>query len=96
MFTAGMSVFVAYACISVESGIVMLAGFCTLTITLALTIYAWTTKTDFTDCGGVLFVLLISFCLFGILAVFTKNPIMQIAKCCFGVFIYGLYLIYDT
>lgn len=37
---------------------------------LALTVYAWNTKTDFTMIGGVLFVVLLVFIIAGIFLIF--------------------------
>ena len=74
---------------------VMLAGFMTLAVTVSLTIYAFTTKTDFTFLGGLLFcAICILFCvsLFSIIFGFMLNALY----CVLGLFIYSIYLIYDT
>ena len=68
----------------------------TLAVTVALTIYAFTTKTDFTMMGGVLFALAISLCLFGFFTLFTSNPVIRTMYCFGGVMLYSVYLIYDT
>merc|ERR1719336_2896310 len=44
---------------------VVLAAGITVGIFFALTVYAWTTKTDFTGFGPYLFVALMSLCMFG-------------------------------
>ena len=80
---------------------VFVAGVLTLAATISLTYYAYTTKTDFTYSGGMLFagtcimaVMGLFFMLFG----FSKSefPLINILYCGFGVFLYSIYLIYDT
>jgi FtsH-binding integral membrane protein len=75
--------------------IVMLAGFLTFAVTAALTLYACTTKTDFTFCGGFLFccvTILFFWSLFSLIFGFYSNTLY----CCLGVIVYSIYLIYDT
>ncbi len=69
----------------------------TLGITAALTVYALTTKTDFTTMGGVFFVCGMALMLFGFCAMMFggKTPIVNIIYCTLGVILYGFYLIYD-
>lgn len=64
-------------------------------IVIALTIYAMTTKTDFTVCGGLMFVLGAALLLFGIFSYFF-GPTFRLVCCVFGVVVFGLYLIVDT
>jgi FtsH-binding integral membrane protein len=78
-----------------DAQIVMLAGVLTASVTISLTIYACTTKTDFTFCGGflfccvtILFVWGIFSCIFG----FVSNTLY----CVLGLIVYSIYLIYDT
>ena len=62
---------------------------------IALTIYALTTKTDFTVCGGVLCVCLGGLILLGIFS-FVFGPTMAFVYDVLGVILFGVYLIYDT
>jgi FtsH-binding integral membrane protein len=74
---------------------VITAAALTALVTIALTIYACTTKTDFTFCGGVLFLLgalMLGYCIFA----FAFGIYLNAFFCVLGVFIYGIYLIYDT
>ena len=64
-------------------------------ITVALTLYALTTKTDFTICGGMMFVISASFLMFGFLF-FLMGQAMQLFYCTLGVILFGLYLVIDT
>jgi FtsH-binding integral membrane protein len=74
---------------------VITAGAMTAAVTIALTVYACTTKTDFTYCGGMLFIVgALMFC-YGIFA-FAFGIYLNAFYCVLGVFFYGIYLIYDT
>ena len=79
---------------------VLLALAMTAAMTIGLTLYAMTTKTDFTYCGGLLWmgslgliVFWILFFLFRTKYTFTFGYILG---CMIGIVIYSLYLIYDT
>ena len=76
--------------------IVLSAAGMTLAVTLGLTIYAWTTKTDITMYGGSLFILSFGLLSFGFIAIFTHNRFLYDVYCLFGVAFYGFYLVYDT
>ena len=69
----------------------------TAAVTVALTYYACTTKTDFTMCGGLFFIMgmaLICLCLVSFFMSFAAwwHPVLAAILVVF----YGLYLIYDT
>ena len=70
----------------------------TLGITIALTVYAFTTKTDFTMMGSTLFICGMALLLFGICASLFggRTPIVNVVYCTFGVILYGFYLVYDV
>lgn len=74
--------------------------FIALTLTAALvvglSIFAFTTKTDFTMLGGTLFMLLAVLICASILSIFFKSKILEIVISSFSVFVFGFYLIYDT
>ncbi|CAL8132934.1 unnamed protein product, partial [Orchesella dallaii] len=76
---------------------VLLAIGITVVVCLALTIFSFQTKWDFTTMGGVLFVILIVFVISGffimILRIFS---ILHIVLACLGALLFSLYLIYDT
>ena len=65
-------------------------------VVISLTVYAFTTKTDFTILGGLFFIL--GFVLIGavILGIFFRSKIYQIILASLILVFYGLYLIYDT
>ena len=79
---------------------VLLALAMTAAMTVGLTIYAMTTKTDFTYCGAMLWMFSLGLIIFWILFYFMMNKykfsFYYIIGCMAGIIIYSLYLIYDT
>mmetsp|Transcript_130044 Transcript_130044/g.183445 ORF Transcript_130044/g.183445 Transcript_130044/m.183445 type:complete len:124 (+) Transcript_130044:606-977(+) len=77
--------------------VVLTAALLTVSIVIGLTVYAFTTKTDFTMMGGLLWMMTLLFIFMGFC--FWWMPMtgaMNIIYCTFGVLLFGLYLIYDT
>lgn len=97
VFTACESIMLAYlfAAINDITVILMAAGL-TVAVTASLTIYACTTKVDFTFCGAFLFLAATCLFFFGIFSIFVRSPILHILYCTAGVLVYGIYLIFDT
>jgi FtsH-binding integral membrane protein len=78
-----------------DTKIVITAAVMTAAVTIALTAYACTTKTDFTYCGGLLFCLsavMLCWGIFGLIFGIWLNGLY----CVCGVMLYSIYLIYDT
>lgn len=96
IFTFSESWIVSTICGLTDKKIVFMAAVMTLGITVSLTLYAITTKTDFTICGGLMFILGMVMLLFAIFAIFTDNKIVHIIICSISVVILGIYIIYDT
>lgn len=71
------------------------AGICAF-ICLGLTAFAFQTKYDFTMMGGMLFVTLFIFVIFGFLTIFLYNEVVRLIYACVGALIFSLYLVYDT
>ncbi len=67
-----------------------------MAIVAVCTIYACTTKTDFTTKWGILFVALMSLLVLSIFGIIFRSYILQMVISTFGVFVFGVYLIYDT
>jgi FtsH-binding integral membrane protein len=67
----------------------------TLGITLSLTLYALTTKSDFTMMGATFFILGMALMMFGIALSFFHNYVGHIIYCTLGIILYGFYLVYD-
>ena len=96
VFVITLSYIVSVIASEYSPKIVIMAAAMTAAVTLALTIYAVTTKTDFTVCGGVLFVLGMSLLMFAIFTWLIGNYWLHVIYCALGVIVYGLYLIFDT
>ena len=68
----------------------------TLFVFLGLTIYAFTTKTDFTYFGGLMFVLLCCLMGIGLVSLFIHLKIIKVIYCFASLMLFSVYLIYDT
>jgi FtsH-binding integral membrane protein len=75
--------------------IVITAALMTATIVIALTLYAFTTKTDFTFFGGFLF-MFTAIMLFWGLFIMIFGFFLYTLYCVMGVILFGIYLIFDT
>ncbi|KAJ0178100.1 hypothetical protein K1T71_005923 [Dendrolimus kikuchii] len=76
---------------------VMMAVGITAAVCLALTLFAFQTKWDFTGMGGALLCAAVILMLFGIIAIFLpKNQIVTLVYASLGALIFSLYLVYDT
>lgn len=73
-----------------------MAGALTLAVVVALTAYAFYTKTDFTVCGGFLFIMLFVLIVGGVLAIFIRSEWLGWGLSIIGTIVFGLYLIMDT
>ncbi len=95
-FTFAESYLVSFICSLTNPKFVFMAAFMTFGLVVALTVYAMTTKTDFTMQGGLFFVLGCGLLMFSLFAMFTNNKLIHIILCVAGIVLFGLYLIYDT
>lgn len=68
----------------------------TVVITLALTLFAWQTKVDFTAMGGVMLCLIIVLLMFGIWVAIFPSEIARTAYAALGAFIFSCFIVYDT
>ena len=100
IFTFTEAWMVSYICAMYEmmdmGDLVLMACFMTAGMTIALTLYAFTTKSDFTMRGGSLFIFSCALFLFALFAMFSRNPILHIIVAVGVIVFYGYYLIYDT
>ncbi|KAL1516996.1 hypothetical protein ABEB36_000819 [Hypothenemus hampei] len=80
-----------------DTNIVLLAVGVTAVVCLALTIFAFQTKWDFTGCGSILFVLLVILLLFGILCSFSffRSDILDLVYASLGALLFSFYMVYD-
>lgn len=95
IFTLSEAYVVSAICGTTAPNLVVMAAAMTCAITCALTLYACTTKTDFTVMNSMLFIFSMVMLLFGIFLMFTKIKILHIIYSCLGVLLYSVYLIYD-
>ena len=87
---------VAFCCAAVGDPLTVLtAAFMTAGMVLGLTLYAITTKKDFTVCLGMLWVIGSVFLVFSLFSIFF-GPTMRMFYCIIGVILFGIYLIVDT
>lgn len=63
---------------------------------MGLTIYAIFTKSDFTMMWGVIWILFMSFLVFGIFTGIGFSYWLYNLYCVFGVILFGIYIIFDT
>ena len=96
LFTITQAIMLMYVTAFSNPTDVLIALILTAAIVVSLTIYAFKTKTDFTICGGMLFMLLMVLFVASIMAIFIQNKIFEIAVSSFSVILFGIYLIYDT
>ena len=96
-FTLCESYMLMLCCAKYNAEVVIAAAALTAGVTVALTIYAFTTKTDFTWLGGMLFAGICILIVTGLLYyIIPPTEVLYLLYCAAGVFIYSIYLIYDT
>jgi len=101
-FTLCESVLVGVVCMTYSVGSVMLALGCTATIFLGMTVFAWTTKRDFTGMFPYMFGALLALVAFsfgvGILrmAFGVAFPFMDTVCAGFSVLLFTMFIVYDT
>ena len=96
VFTVSMSFFVGIVASTYEPEAVLAAAGTTALIVLALTLFSFQTKWDFTGSAPYLFVILVIFLIFGIFASIFRNEVVNIVYASLGVLIFSMYLVYDT
>ena len=80
-----------------DPDVIAIAAGCTCGLTLALTLYAFLTKTDFTVLGGVLIAISMGLLVFGLIFIFIgDDDLYRLIFCPIAIVCYGIYLVYDT
>ena len=92
-FTLCMSFYLTILCSHVNPSTVISALILTIGATLGLTIYAYRTQENYSNCGALLFSLILISIIGFPLFLWIGNTIFY---CILGIFIYALYLVYDT
>ena len=94
VFTICFSFSTSFICAAYKPDIVLCAASMTGLIVLGLTLYAFTTKTDFTIWGAAIFML--SFALIGFLLMALIFRQLYTVYCFLVVILFGFFIIYDT
>ncbi|XP_054169189.1 protein lifeguard 1-like isoform X2 [Oppia nitens] len=76
--------------------IVLAAVGITAVVCLALTLFAFQTKIDFTVYNGILFVGVIILMLFGFVLMFWRSQVAHLVYSCLGALLFSAYLVVDT
>ncbi len=95
IFTILESILVSFITTIYPPKMVLLAGFITMMLFIVLTVYAITTKRDFTFCGAFLFVCFSMLFVCGIMFAFTRT-VEPILFSYLGAVLGSVYIIYDT
>jgi len=96
LFTASEGLIVGAICTTYTGSSVLLAVVATGFVVGGLTIFAVTTKSDFTGMSAYLFAALLVLLVFGFFCMLVSSPVMHKIYCCFGILIFSFYLIFDT
>ena len=96
IFTLCEAYMVSSICALSDPESVIMAAIMTLGVTVSLTLYACTTKNDFTYFVGFLFVSVSSLMMSFFFLFFFNFGFLYVTLCMFGVILYGMYLVYDT
>lgn len=96
IFTVAESYMIAVATFRFQPDDVVMAFGITTALCLALTLFAFQTKWDFTMMGGMLFVALILLFLLGLISAFFPGKGMTLVYSSCGALLFSIYLIYDT
>ncbi|XP_012284679.1 protein lifeguard 1 isoform X2 [Orussus abietinus] len=96
MFTLAEGLLLSIASSLYKAEEVLMAVGITAAICLALTIFAFVTKIDFTVLHTILFMSVFVLLLFGILAIIFPGKIMSLVYGSLGALLFSVYLVYDT
>ncbi|CAH2090801.1 unnamed protein product [Euphydryas editha] len=96
LFTVAESFLLGVTSSMYESDAVMMAVGVTAAVCLALTLFAFQTRWDFTVMGGVLLCATVVLLLFGIVAIFVPGKTVTLVYASLGALLFSFYLIYDT
>lgn len=101
IFTLSEAYLVAFIAAHYEPEVVLAAAFSTAGLTAAISVYAWTTKSDFTVCGPLFLILGFTLCMttiwiliFGLITGNYHTAHMIICGIC--VILFSFYLLFDT
>jgi len=96
IFTSCMSILMGITTAQYDTNVILLAFGATALITVALTIFAFQTKWDFTGMGPYLLVILIGLIFMGLIQIWVKDQLLQTIISSIGAILFSFYIIYDT
>jgi FtsH-binding integral membrane protein len=96
VFTLFESFLVGAISSTYDTTTVLMAVGITAVVVIAITIFAFQTKYDFTGMGIYLFVFAIVMLVFGILCIIIRSKIMNIVYSALGAVMFSFYLVFDT
>ncbi|XP_071945176.1 protein lifeguard 1-like [Antedon mediterranea] len=96
IFTVCEGVLLGMACATFDTTTVLIAVGITAALVLALTLFAFQTKVDFTVCNGIMFVALICLIIFGLFAIIFQSKVLDILYASLGALVFGIYIVIDT
>lgn len=102
IFTVCESYMVGFIASRYEPHIVVAAAFSTAGVTAAISVYAWTTKKDYTVCGPMLLICMFTFCIISMwIAIFSWTNVVgfrtgHMILAGFCVILFSFYLLFDT
>jgi FtsH-binding integral membrane protein len=95
-FTFTKGILVGFIAAKYTAASVVAAFLLTAFLVGGLSLYAMTTKSDFTDSGGYLFAALLAFICLSFMVMFVGGPLIHKILAFFGILLFSMYLIYDT
>jgi len=95
-FTATEGFLVGVICSMYTGSSVLFAVMATGFLVGGLTLFAITTKSDFTGMGVYLLAAVLVLSIFGIFSMFFSSQLMHNIYCCLGILVFSFYLIFDT
>jgi FtsH-binding integral membrane protein len=96
VFTACFAYSVSWICIHTSASFIITLNIMMLLMIFSLIGYAWKTTSDFSVSSSCMYLFGLSFGLFVLLSVLTKTKWLYIIFSAIIVFLYSLYLIYET
>ncbi|XP_073835699.1 protein lifeguard 1-like [Musca autumnalis] len=96
IFTLAQTFLLAVVSCRYDTKVILMAAGSTALICVALSLFAMQTKWDFTPLRGVLLISLIVLLILGLLLYFFRSYMLMIIYCSIGVFVYSVFIIYDT
>jgi FtsH-binding integral membrane protein len=96
IFTLCQSYSVSATTINYDNKTVLIAAILTAVMVISLTIYAFTTRNDFTMCGGLLFVCCAVLIGASFLGMFIQHKFYHLVVSSITVILFSVYIIFDT